>query len=667
MKSNSGKLLFPRSHFSYRHSLKKTMIQTTKSPEYEQVLKWLELDKGIYQIGCTARRLTFHSQQLRAFNLIWCLQKEFGLAGKRVAVVGAGLAGLAAAAASHLLKAKVEIFEKKADCLPLQRGNSTRFVHPNIYTWPNKGSVYPVTHLPYFNWYDAEAGEVIRKILEQWSEIGPEIPQYYLMAVKKIYSKNGNVLLHFEDDRTSEPFDFALIAAGFGLEKELQESHTPSYWRNDSFDQPVLDKKPVITYCVCGAGDGALLDTIRLKVKDFRHRHLLDWMLKHPWFFTEAEHISDSLQQDKPLADIWSEFSKKDIPTDVSDHIKQALRTDTIVKLAYRGEHHFKTESSLLNRMIVALLIKTGDVLLERGEYQRIESNPKFEEDKTVERSIVVVKHNDKERGIPADRAILRVGTAPELDSLSDQYEEAKKFWDTNFKQDKTFEPCYPSEFLLDDFMPYEWESGYTVIFALGQSEDWDVKYVMQRQDRLNDTLTSLGKKLGLDSIAKQVELAKPKDFEIKLPSSGLTKKCTFQIKLDTELQTQNGHVAGPFISVSTASREILDLLLEGDHFPYHSLQYQITDKAKDAHIEVHRNLETNVHLFDERAKNGSLRVASHKGMYQTHKLLRARAIMEIMQNKWLPHRYQRLGWQLGGKYETERIVWRSVWQPPGE
>ncbi|MBK8223033.1 MAG: FAD-dependent oxidoreductase [Candidatus Obscuribacter sp.] len=284
------------------------IMQTTKSPEREQILRWFELDKGIYHVGCTAKRLTFHSQQQRAFNLIWSLKEEFGLADKRVAIVGTGLAGLTAAAAAHLLKAKVELFEKKADNLPLQRGNATRFVHPNIYSWPKPGSVYPVTHLPYFNWYDAEAGEIARKVLEQWNEISEEIPQKYLKTITKVSSKNGKVFLDFEDGSSEPPYDFTLIAAGFGLEKALSETSTPSYWRNDSLDQPVLEKKPVLTYCVCGAGDGALLDTIRLKIKDFQHRQLVDWMLRNPWFFSQAEHISDALSNGKSIHDVWLEF-----------------------------------------------------------------------------------------------------------------------------------------------------------------------------------------------------------------------------------------------------------------------------------------------------------------------------------------------------------------------
>ncbi|MBK8223037.1 MAG: hypothetical protein IPK73_18645 [Candidatus Obscuribacter sp.] len=361
-----------------------------------------------------------------------------------------------------------------------------------------------------------------------------------------------------------------------------------------------------------------------------------------------------------------STFGEEPVPKEVDDEIKQALRKDTTVKLVYRGSHHFKTESSLLNRLIVALMIKSGDVTLETGEYLRIEDNPTFKKDITADEFLVIVKDGERERGVSADRAIVRIGADPELKSICDQYDDAKNFWDNNYPNDKTFDPCYPPGFLLDDFMKYEWEAGYSVMFALGQSEDWDVKYVMQRPDRLDGALNLLGKNLGLGPIAKQIGTT-PKDFDVKLVSSGLIKKSSFKVIHKGDLKTQNGHVAGPFISVRTASREILDLLLAGDGLPYHRLEYLVTEKAKRSHVEVHRNLETNVHLFDDRASSETLRIDSHKGMYQAHRLLRVRSILEIMQNKWLPHRYQRLGWQLGGKYEEERMKWRSVWQPPGQ
>ena len=48
----------------------------------------------VYLLGCFASNVTFHSQQRRAFNLIWALFEEGRLSsGKKTAVVGGGLAG----------------------------------------------------------------------------------------------------------------------------------------------------------------------------------------------------------------------------------------------------------------------------------------------------------------------------------------------------------------------------------------------------------------------------------------------------------------------------------------------------------------------------------------------------------------------------------------------
>src|SRR6266404_9223859 len=56
--------------------------------------------------------VTFHSQQRRAFNLLWSLKEtDIIQEGSNIAVVGAGLAGICAAAAAQMLGCDVTLFE----------------------------------------------------------------------------------------------------------------------------------------------------------------------------------------------------------------------------------------------------------------------------------------------------------------------------------------------------------------------------------------------------------------------------------------------------------------------------------------------------------------------------------------------------------------------------
>src|SRR5688500_8964868 len=76
----------------------------------------------VYVLGCRAQRVTVHSQQTRAFNLIWALfEKGILKEGSRVGVVGGGIGGVTAAAAALIMKCKVEIVEQRQTLMPLQR------------------------------------------------------------------------------------------------------------------------------------------------------------------------------------------------------------------------------------------------------------------------------------------------------------------------------------------------------------------------------------------------------------------------------------------------------------------------------------------------------------------------------------------------------------------
>ena len=72
--------------------------------------------------------------------------KGVGIEGKSVAIVGAGFAGLTAAAfALETTTAQVTLFDAAPRPLWLQDACSNRWLHPGIYDWPRPGSLEPRT------------------------------------------------------------------------------------------------------------------------------------------------------------------------------------------------------------------------------------------------------------------------------------------------------------------------------------------------------------------------------------------------------------------------------------------------------------------------------------------------------------------------------------------
>src|ERR1017187_8874394 len=84
---------------------------------------------NVYVLGCQQRPLTFHSQQHRAFNLIWALMSRGKLAPKqRLGIVGGGLAGMTAAAAAMSKGVYVKLIEQHSEgqCCNLERAGTGR-------------------------------------------------------------------------------------------------------------------------------------------------------------------------------------------------------------------------------------------------------------------------------------------------------------------------------------------------------------------------------------------------------------------------------------------------------------------------------------------------------------------------------------------------------------
>ena len=120
-------------------------------------------------VGTFERGITFYRQQVRALNLIYAFVKARSDDGKsiiapnsRIGIIGGGAFGITAAAAAAYAGFNTRLFEGHQFLLPLQRGCTTRWLHPRFYDWPDPSSESHVARLPMLNWAASTAAVVAK-------------------------------------------------------------------------------------------------------------------------------------------------------------------------------------------------------------------------------------------------------------------------------------------------------------------------------------------------------------------------------------------------------------------------------------------------------------------------------------------------------------------------
>lgn len=239
--------------------------------------------RHVYVIGCFERRLTIHSQQTRAFNLIYSLFKTDRLKiGHHVIIVGGGISGVTAAAAASAKGCRVTLLERKSRLMHLQQGCHTRWVHPSIYDWPADENQTEKTQLPFLNWEAARAGDVVEQLLREWAHRGSAVTTHLnVTEISKLDPANGRLRLAWRTANegslhNSELADVIILAVGYGVEVSVEGHRQESYWRNDAIDQPRVASGGPSHVLVSGCGDGGMTDLLRLRIESFRQERIVE-------------------------------------------------------------------------------------------------------------------------------------------------------------------------------------------------------------------------------------------------------------------------------------------------------------------------------------------------------------------------------------------------------
>lgn len=264
---------------------------------------FLHTRPNCYFVGPYAQRVSFASQQIRALDLVTGLSSlKYDLLkrqGISVAIVGAGLAGMMAAAALRSHNIKVHIFEAENEILCKHEAAHHRLVHPTIGRWPFE-ELQHTSRLPLFNWCASSCDKVMAKIKDEWNTyLHPTIykpneklddflivPNTKVRKVEKGQEIDGDrkvrVLLdekrpNLTDEKrwVKHEYDLAIVATGYGLENLDARKSANNYWTYDRLDLDVQyesdkeDDDQKKTFYVTGCGDGGLIDFCRIIHGDF--------------------------------------------------------------------------------------------------------------------------------------------------------------------------------------------------------------------------------------------------------------------------------------------------------------------------------------------------------------------------------------------------------------
>jgi hypothetical protein len=247
-----------------------------------------EFDSKVFSIGPFGVRVGFTFQQERALNLVHALARDgFITPASRILIAGGGLAGLTAKLALHGMGfGDIWLFEARDDIVKSQHAAMHRMLHPCYNSWPLANHFSPTSNLPFLNWYATSAAEVVSFLRTRWTDLYSKKlsdvrPGYVLTKLEltpggdaPVQRVLAHVMKKSDESIDKIEFDLAILATGFGTEKDLEYSAVADYWTPDKIDKLREDEDEKRKIFVSGIGDGGLMDFARLSFKNVEESDL---------------------------------------------------------------------------------------------------------------------------------------------------------------------------------------------------------------------------------------------------------------------------------------------------------------------------------------------------------------------------------------------------------
>jgi hypothetical protein len=341
-----------------------------KPPTPQEILRSMLSPGGrsTFLLGCFEKRVTLFHQQVRALNLVYALNTLGYCQDANVAVVGAGVAGLTAAAAlARIPGCQVTVIERGDRLLPVLNRDGVavgRFLSPVLYEWPLvKPSQETFNRFfgstPMTGWREGSQRSVVDWFLDEW-----EIHR----GSARVVCGAANVALHPADSENKivvswesvglqqdrgDLFDIVILAIGFGAERMLGLPDARSYWEYDDLEGLLAN---VNTCLVSGSGDGGWTDVFRIILRGFRQERLI------------SDYLSDRFVSDE-IKGRLIEIEEKAIRAQIIGRDPDAFITKAYLELKTPELVSRLASHDQLNNPDARVVLNAPSAFLSRGSF----------------------------------------------------------------------------------------------------------------------------------------------------------------------------------------------------------------------------------------------------------------------------------------------------------
>ncbi len=299
------------------------------------------------------------------------------------------------------------VIERKEKSFEEYRNAAHRELHPNIIFWPEQRPT-PTTALPFLNWAQGKADEIVEALRREWEESFQKKVSYINGRVINAEDKGDVVKL---DLASGDPIecDICVLAAGYESERKFGQIQSPGYWSPSSV---CSEENRVL---VSGTGDGGLIDALSaiFGIKVTRAAHALAVSLQGREVCSDVKEVErirseKSIDDGRDSSEVCDFYERFRLPTDAAASVDQFLepkkRLDGVdVTLVHSSTSAYSYSSAPINKLLLshvakhrskAIRIVSGSLEEESGAHFLVDgSSDKKSIDKDSDFEKVIVRH----------------------------------------------------------------------------------------------------------------------------------------------------------------------------------------------------------------------------------------------------------------------------------